>query len=373
MDIAERKFMYKKGPKIAIVVGTRAQMIKMAPVFQAFDRLGASYWFLHTGQHNDTFDDLREEFNIRAPDVIAAGADEAKTIGKLLKWIGSAITETVLKNHSLLPVRNGIVLVHGDTLSTLWGAILGKATRNKVLHVEAGLRSKYLLHPFPEEIVRRLVGILATHHACPGEESTRAIRAASENIYNTQGNTLLDSVSYALKKKRVNDQIPDKPYAIASVHRAETLYRESRLKKAILIFETLADYKKLLVVGHPSLLSRLKKENLRQRLEANSNIQIIPRMPYTPFIKLLKNADLLVTDGGSNQEESSYLSIPTLILRKATERLEGIGSNARLIGLSVNEVIRFFDNPEALSTSHKIQDARPSEKIAKWACMIVKD
>ncbi|MGM0504858.1 MAG: UDP-N-acetylglucosamine 2-epimerase [Bacteroidota bacterium] len=352
--------------KIAVILGTRAQMIKMAPVLQTLDKYGLKYWFLHTGQHDDTFDDLRKEFNIRKPDTVASGANETNTLGKLLKWIGSATTETLLTKRRLLPVRKGVVLVHGDTLSTIWGSILGRFTRNKVVHIEAGLRSKRLLHPFPEEIVRRLTGLLATHHACPGKEAVNNLGGYSEYIRNTQGNTLVDSVSYALQSGYHSEQMPNTQYAIASIHRAETLYNNNRLHRAIQIIESLAEDRLILVVGHPSLLARLKNSGLISRLEGHHRIEIIPRMPYTPFINLLANANLLATDGGSNQEESSYLGIPTLILREATERPEGLGSNATLIGLSVEKAKYYSKHYSILQKTPKRQKIRPSEIIADW-------
>jgi len=365
--------MQDKAAKVAVIIGTRAQMIKMAPVLQALDKYGLKYWFLHTGQHSDTFDDLRKEFNIRSPDTVAAGANETNTLGRLFKWIGSAITETLMAKRRLLPVRKGVVLVHGDTLSTIWGALLGRFTGNKVIHVEGGLRSKRLLHPFPEELVRRLTGILATHHACPGEESVNNLGGISENVRSTEGNTLVDAVAYALISGDAPEQIPDRPYAIASIHRAETLYNRHRLQRAIQILESLAEARLILVVGHPSLLARLKNLGLISQLEDHRDIEIIPRMPYTPFINLLANANLLATDGGSNQEESSYLGLPTLILREATERPEGIGSNATLIGLSVEKAKYYSEHFKVLKKQHQTQNFRPSEIIAEWTNELIEN
>jgi UDP-N-acetylglucosamine 2-epimerase (non-hydrolysing) len=350
--------------KLAIVIGTRAQLIKMAPILQFLQNYNIKYWFLYTGQHKDTIDNILNDFDIKKPDNIATNLQEHKTVTSLGLWFLSFLKNILFCRRKLLPVKQGLVLVHGDTISTLLGSILAISTKNRVMHIEAGLRSKSILNPFPEELTRRIVSKLSTYHACPGINPYQNIKCDLQYKINTSNNTLLDSLKYALSQK-IKFDIPNFSYAIASIHRTETIYNFQKLKKALNIFRIISEKRFLYIVGHPSLVTRLERCNLYKYLDDKS-MKIIPRMSYVPFIKLLARAELLLTDGGSNQEESYYLGVPTLILREYTERQEGLSDNAIIVGFSETKVRTYNDRPDLLLKQYFLKKESPTAMIVDW-------
>src|SRR5690606_34966491 len=130
-----------------------AQMIKMAPVMVALTEAGIAYNYIATGQHRDTMEELHQNFNLKRPDIVLYDGPDVTGIFAMFLWMSRVLIRT-LRDHSQIfgKDRNGVVLVHGDTFSTLLGAIMGKLARLKVAHVESGLRSFNWFNPFPEEL-----------------------------------------------------------------------------------------------------------------------------------------------------------------------------------------------------------------------------
>lgn len=354
--------------RVAVVVGTRAQMVKMGPVMRALQDAGITYWFLHTGQHRETFDDLRSEFGVKAPDAEAvATRDDAKTLLRFGGWSLQAAAALALHRRRMLPVRGGLVLVHGDTASTPWGALLGRLTGNRVVHVESGLRSFRLLHPFPEELFRLLTFRLADVYACPDATALANVAKYRGQGLNVGGNTLYDALQQAV----VADMQPVPPapegrYGVVSIHRCETLYRRRRLRAAADGIIAAAKRCPMLVVAHPPLMHRLRRDGLLPRLKQTPGVRLVPRMSYFPFITLLRRSAFVVTDGGSNQEELAYLGKPTLILRNATERGEGLGTNAVLAPVEAASIVRFAAEAEHRRSAPLRYPHSPTGRLVAW-------
>lgn len=158
-------------------------------------------------------------------------------------------------------------------------------------------------------------------------------------------------------------------YAIVSIHRFENIYNKIRLNEIIKAVELIAKKYQLLFVLHPATKKRLNKLDLIEQLENNENIKLIPRMGYISFINLVSNSQFVVTDGGSNQEELSFLNIPTLLMRDATERPEGIGDTAFLEGYKPDVMNKFLveiENGGFRHTTNTLADANPSKVIVDY-------
>jgi UDP-N-acetylglucosamine 2-epimerase (non-hydrolysing) len=307
-----------------VLVGTKAQLVKMAPVIKCMDERKLPFKFVLTGQHAETMDDLIEGFGIREADDILVEFGESDTKRKLLQWLIAAWRNA--KQRSYLQQPATAILVHGDTLSTLLGALIGRSCKIPVAHIEAGLRSFSLLHPFPEEITRLAVSRLSDIHYCPDQWSSDNLKKIRGEVINTGANTLLDSLRYAINIPS-SESTESIPYAVVSMHRHENLANHSRLKFLIDQVINISKAIKVIFILHPVTRTRLSENGLIDLLRQQSGVELRERMNYPKFIALLSRANFLVSDGGSNQEEASYMQLPCLLLRKFTERQEGLDSN----------------------------------------------
>ncbi len=316
---------------IHIVLGTKAQLVKMAPVMVRLRERGAPYRFVLTGQHRATMDEMLEEFGIPPPDAVLYRGRDVVSPLQVVAWMGRLLARCAADPSSVFgPDARGIVLVHGDTLSTLLGALLGRVAGLRVGHVESGLRSFDWLHPFPEEITRLLTFRLAHTLYCPGDWAMANVASLRRERVNTGANTLADTLALAKRFARRTDHVPPEPFAVASLHRYENIFRRERLERLVSLLEEIAEHRLLLFILHPPTEEQLRRRDLRGRLEANPRIELRPRYTYFDFAALLSRADFVVTDGGSVQEEASYLGLPCLLMRRRTERQEGLSANAVL-------------------------------------------
>lgn len=333
------------------VLGTRAQLIKMAPILMQLAERGLSYRLIYTGQHRETIRELLDEFDLPEPDVTLTGqGTEATTKGSFACWFLLAVWKVCTRARSIVP-RPGLLLTHGDTVSTLLGALLGRFSGCTVVHVESGLRSFDVWNPFPEELCRLMTFALAHHYLCPDEEAASNLSGRSGKKVVLGGNTLYDAVCFALERVRNGPDVPE-PYAVASIHRYENVFNRDRFEHVILAKLREAALKvRVILVLHPVTRRALTRYGLWEELRAAEGIQLCDRMGYCDFIRLLRDAEFVVTDGGSNQEELSYLGVPCLLLRAATERREGLGQNVVLSGFDERTIDTFLQDYGAFATS----------------------
>jgi UDP-N-acetylglucosamine 2-epimerase (non-hydrolysing) len=350
---------------IHIFLGTKAQLVKMAPIMQRLQRRNIAYNFIFSGQHQATIKDIREEFNIKEPDCILYKGPDITGIGQMFIWSIRIVFYT-LKNRKAVwqNDKKGIVLNHGDTFSTLLGTLTAKICGLKSGHVESGLRSFNLFNPFPEEITRRITFNFSDVFFAPGDWALENIKQYKGKNINTINNTLLDSLKSS--ELAINDstvEIPNYQYGIVSIHRFENIFSKEKLLEIIELLEQIAVSNRLLIILHKPTLKKLHQFRLYNRLEENRHIELRPRYSYFQFIKLVKKAHFVVTDGGSNQEECHYLGKPCLILRKATERPEGIDFNACLSAYEPVRVEYFISHIDEFSKPEKLDEQSPSEII----------
>jgi UDP-N-acetylglucosamine 2-epimerase (non-hydrolysing) len=343
---------------IHFVVGTRAQLFKLAPVMLECERRGLVWRWVYTAQHRDTIRSTIDLFRLPAPDFVVVRWDtEAKSMARMGVWFARMVAALV-RSRTILAGHTGkrhVVLTHGDTFTTWFGALFGRLTRTRVMHVESGLRSFNLRRPFPEELNRVITFRLAQYYACPGAWAARNLEKRRGLKLDTGANTQVDTLRFGLSQ--LDDlafDVPSTPYVVVSLHRYENIFDRDRLTRIVEEIEGIANDFEVLFIQHPATQLQLDKLALRERLERTDRISLLPRLEYLPFLKAIRSAEFVVTDGGGNQEELSYLGKPTLILRDETERHEGLGRNAALAGLDHKQIRDFvrtyltYARPEAL-------------------------
>lgn len=355
---------------LLIPIGTKAQLIKMAPVILAIKEREIPFDFVLTGQHEETMEDLIEGFGLPKPDYFLTPTLEADTSLKLANWLFKTLRKH-LSSSSIIARKNyQLCLVHGDTMSTFAGAIIAKRHGISVAHIEAGLRSHNLFHPFPEEITRLAVSKIASIYYCSSSSARSNIekKHPQADIVDIQQNTLLDSVRIALKKKQNLKKTDDSFYCVVSIHRYENISNEKRFRFIIKTITNISKNIPVKFVLHAATRKKLAKYNMLDSLTQNPHIELIARMDYFNFTNLISRSQYLVSDGGSNQEECSYLEIPCLLMRMHTERNEGLGKNCVLSGYDTRTIEEFCEKHSKPQQTRRILDElqrySPSEIIA---------
>lgn len=340
---------------IHVFIGTKAQFIKTAPLMMEMTRRGMAYHLIETGQHAALTADLTEEFGLRGADTrLRTESTNIATLGQAALWssetlLGLLSSPDKIARKTFRDERNGVCLVHGDTLTTLFSLLYARRCGIPVAHVEAGLRSYHLFDPFPEELIRLAVMRYSDILFAPSDwamDNLNRMGYAAKSIH-AGGNTVVDTIRFARARYTGKDR-PGEPYVVVTIHRVETLYSSRRMNTVVTFLEEIARQRRVLFVLHEPTRKQLERRNLLDRLQRNSRIEMMPLQPYLKFLDLLAGADFAVTDGGSIQEECYSLNIPCLIMRAKTERMEGLGENAVLAGFSRERFEEFLQSLPAL-------------------------
>jgi UDP-N-acetylglucosamine 2-epimerase (non-hydrolysing) len=323
--------------KIAIILGTRPEIIKMSPIIRELGRSYIDYFILHTGQHYSYEMDrvFFEQLELPEPKYnlgVGSGSHGEQT-GKMLIGI-----ERVLKQES-----PSLVLVQGDTNTVLAGALTAAKLGIKIGHVEAGLRSYD--RKMPEEINRVLVDHCSDYLFAPTVKSKQILvsEGISENKIFVTGNTIVDAVyqnlGLANRKADIIDRLnlERNSYFLATVHRQENVDNKIRFTN---ILEGLQEVSK--IFGYPVFLvihPRAKKQMEVFGLKY-TEINIIEPIDYLNFLYLEANAKLVLTDSGGVQEEACILRVPCVTLRYNTERPETLEVGANILaGTNPDEIV----------------------------------
>ncbi len=349
---------------IHIVLGTKAQLIKMAPIMVRLTEQRVPYNFISTGQHRATMKEMLEQFGLKQPDVVLYDGPDIVSLPKMLLWMMRILWRCVFGRRRIFGEQpSGMVLVHGDTFSTLLGALMGRLAGLRVGHVESGLRSFNLLHPFPEELTRVLTFRLSHTLYCPGQWAMNNVAKLRKEKIDTGANTMADTVALALKMERRRDHVPAEPFGLVSLHRYENIFRKEVFERIINLLESVAREQRVLFILHPPTAKQLDRMGFRERLESNPQIELRPRYTYFDFLSLIETAEFVITDGGSIQEESSYLGVPCLLMRKATERQEGLGENVVLSNYDPDVIEEFVRDTARYRRPISDEQRRPTQVI----------
>ena len=342
--------------RVALIVGTRPEAIKMAPIILELQAQGVRHDVIATGQHGALADNALADFGLRPsthlPPLTGSLTDMA---GQLLSHIGE----------HLLATKPSILIVQGDTTSAAMGAIAAHYQAIPVAHVEAGLRSGSLAAPWPEEANRRMISAIADLHCAPTEAAAAALRL--EGIeparVHVTGNTCIDALFW-MRRRMGQGKPPSRAVAdvlikaagrrllLVTMHRRES--HGAGIDAVATAMKRLAQRNDLHIAAtlHPN---PAVGPALAAQLARHEAISLLPPLDYPDFVLLLDSAFLALSDSGGVQEEAPALATPVLVLRDRTERREAIDSGvARLVGCDadaiVNATIALLDDP-ALRTA----------------------
>jgi len=349
-------------------VGARPNYIKANPVFRALEQQDRFHLSLiHTGQHYDhTMSALFfDQLQMKAPDVslkVGSGSHAVQTARILERY------EAVLQKDT-----PDLVMVFGDVNSTIACSLAAVKLHIPVAHVEAGLRS--FDRTMPEEINRVLTDQIADllFITSPEAKDNLIREGISEEKIHFVGNTMIDSlVAFTphFQMSNIHGVLGvTKPYALMTFHRPSNVDEESNLQKLVRMLVKITDQLNCVFPVHPRTLHKLEQFGLRQRLEDNPHFFLTEPLGYLDFMRLQMEADIVLTDSGGVQEESTFFGVPCLTVRDNTERPVTIteGTN-RLIGTTYDnipeEVRRALANPVRKNSIPELWDGKAGERIA---------
>lgn len=342
---------------IIFVIGTTAEAIKLKALWEILETEERPFRIVNLGQHSSNLREMcaAEYEKEKIFEVRKGQYHDLRNSFEALVWFFSMNIKLIRYFNSTDRITS--VIVQGDTLSTLIGALAGRFCRLKILHIEAGLRSFNLFHPFPEEISRRLVSKLSNHNFCPTSVEVRNLLSEgkpADQISETFGNTSFDNLPENIIP------IPEtEKFVLVTLHRHELLTKIRKLREILYSIETLSQKFKIYIF----LDSRAM--NLSKKLwdPSNDRIVILSKMPRTDFFKYLLAAEWVLTDSGGLQEECAFLGIPTLVYRKATERFDRVGENVFLANWNCENVVDFSDNYQRFRKNREILVKSPSTII----------
>ena len=336
--------------KVMLVFGTRPEAIKMAPLVLEFKKYPDIFdvFVCVTAQHREMLDQVLSVFKI-IPDV---DLDLMKTGQDLYDVTSSVLMgmRDVLKSYS-----PDIVLVHGDTTTSLAAAMAAYYSGISIGHVEAGLRTHNINSPFPEEFNRQVVGKLATVHFAPTYLARENLLKENVDALNilTTGNTVIDALHCILSKQETEPSNTSKikvqlltdlgfdfiysPFILITGHRREN-FGEGFIKICEAIRDLAIKY-----TGHhfvyPVHLNPNVREPVNKILQGIDNVHLVKQLDYEPFVYLLSHSYLVLTDSGGIQEEAPSLGKPVLVMRDVTERPEAVkAGTVQLVGAKRDQI-----------------------------------
>lgn len=347
---------------IHFIIGTKAQFIKMAPLMSVLESRGEHYHLLDLGQHAALTRDIVRDFGLapKTTRIIKANKN-IESYRQALSWLISCSSKLLWQRTTLLRAcfqgEPGVALIHGDTLSTFLGLHLAKHAGLPVALVEAGLSSRRLFNPFPEEFIRRHAECRADTLFAPDSSSEIRLRGLGRygKIFCTGYNTGRDAATLIIQRHNLMKPPADAGnYSILTLHRMETLSSRRRLMRIMKFMFMMAEHSAPIrfFLHGPTQLA-LRRIGLLKKIECNPQFVISPLLSYPEFIRQILHCHYLFTDGGSIQEEASYFKTPCLILRQTTERQSGLGVNSRLASYNVRSDLEFLR--QAFSQRHEIE------------------
>lgn len=327
--------------KIIHVVGARPNFMKMAPLLRALQKYSVKQLIVHTGQHysQNMSDIFFAELKIKKPDIeLHVGSD---THARQVANIMTKFEKVLIKE------KPDLVLVYGDVNSTMAASLVCAKMNTKIAHVEAGLRSFDL--GMPEEINRLVTDRLSSILFTPSKDADINLKreGVEKKKIHFVGNIMIDTLVNFLpeikKKNKLN--IPFKKFAVVTVHRPSNVDTLEQLKKIVITLNNISEKMQIIFPIHPRTRKQLKK--ISGVSLDTKNIFLMEPVGYIEFINLIYRSELVITDSGGIQEESTYLGIPCLTLRKNTERpitvTNGtntlVGDNFNILNKKVSEII----------------------------------
>lgn len=327
--------------KILTIFGTRPEAIKMAPLIKELQKQPdlLSCKVAVTAQHREMLDQVLDLFEIKPDydlDIMHAG----QTLFDITRRALSGLEQVLIKE------KPDLVLVHGDTTTTCTAALASFYLQVLIGHVEAGLRTRSKYSPFPEEMNRRITGVLADLHFAPTREAAGNLRAESvppENIFVT-GNTVIDALLATVRKdydfkdpvlRRID--FSNRRVLLVTTHRRENLGQP--LREVYRALRSLVNEFHDVEIVFPVHKNPSVRSAALEELGDIKRVHMVEPMEYQPFVNLMNRCYMVLTDSGGLQEEAPSLGKPVLVLRDTTERPEALhAGTVRLVGTSRERV-----------------------------------
>lgn len=344
--------------KVMLVFGTRPEAIKMAPLVKEFQKHPEEFETIVcvTGQHRQMLDQVLQLFEI-VPDydlnIMQPGQDLYDITSRILLGMRDVFKQIV----------PDIVLVHGDTTTSMSAALAAFYRQIPVGHVEAGLRTYNLYSPWPEEINRQITSRISQYNFAPtrlSADNLRCERIKAESITIT-GNTVIDALHYVVSKLDENGQLAGQiEHELHNMGIPETVLRSwGHSRRLILItghrrenfgdgFLHICQAIKILAEKYPDVdfvypvhLNPNVQKPVNDLLSHISNVYLLRPLEYLPFVYLMKHAYFILTDSGGVQEEAPGLGKPVLVMRDTTERPEAVeAGTVKLVGTEIDEIVQ---------------------------------
>ena len=356
--------------KVMTIFGTRPEAIKMAPLVKELkSRNEIECIVCVTAQHRQMLDQVLNAFNI-IPDYDLNIMQQGQTLSDITSRVLIGI-ETVIKK-----VNPDIVLVHGDTTTTFAGALAAYYNQVDIGHVEAGLRTWHKYSPYPEEMNRQMVGVLADMNFAPTESSKNNLlkEGKNENTIYVTGNTAIDALSTTIREDYYNpvfDWIGKNKMILLTAHRRENLGEP--MKHMFRAIKRIVDEFDGIKVVYPIHMNPKVRDIANEIFKDDDKIKLIEPLEVVDFHNFIKKSYLILTDSGGIQEEAPSLGKPVLVLRDTTERPEGIkagtlklaGTNEETIYKMLKELLVNEEEYKKMSnSSNPYGDGKASQRIA---------
>ncbi len=340
--------------KVLLVIGTRPEAIKMAPIAHELYRRAKHFECVIclTGQHREMVDQALHAFDLKADfdlNIMSPGQTLAEVTARAVSGLDGV----------LRTAKPNIVLVQGDTTTAFCGALAAAYHQITVGHVEAGLRTGDKRHPFPEEINRTLITKLADWHFPPTEHSAEVLRREGIDPARIRvtGNTVIDALLWTRDQVRADKPVlppeveqltANGPMVLVTGHRRESF--GDGFENICRAIRDVADARPEATFVYPVHLNPNVRDPVFRILGNHPRVKLIEPLSYRPFVWLMDRATIVLTDSGGVQEEAPALGKPVLVMRQTTERPEGIAAgNALLVGTdhaTISEnLLRLLSNP----------------------------
>lgn len=331
-----------KKKRVAVIVGTRPEAVKLAPVIRALKRSRKlEPVTISTSQHQQLTRQILESFGVGVDhDLRVMRRDQTlwDLSGRLASKLGRLYEQQSLD----------AVLVQGDTTSAFFGGLCAFYHKIPVGHVEAGLRTGNSYSPFPEEMNRKLLGALATWHFPPTREAAKCLRregVSGRTIYLT-GNTVVDALRWMVPrcgdaplKKLIGINRMSRRLILVTCHRRESFGQP--MESVAEALAMLASEHAGIIILFPVHPNPAVRKAVLPRLSGVANVVLCEPLAYGHFLSCLKHAHMVLSDSGGVQEEATALGKPVLVLREATERQEGVRAGAlKLVGTEKSRIVR---------------------------------
>jgi len=361
---------------IYLFVGTTAELIKLIPLIREFNKRKIVFTIVTSGQNDIQFSEYKESLgNVTIVKAVTPKSKKSSIfsfiIWSLRTFFSLLVGMWFRFRH--LNKANSYFIVHGDTVSSLMGALVATVYGLKLVHIESGLRSYHFFEPFPEELCRFIISRLADIHFCPNEWSVHNLSGTKGEKVNTYENTLIEAFWYAMKYKshhafvRFIKQKRRKYFVLVSHRQEHVLFNRAKTKELLkYVLNNIPQNIQCLFLVHD--ISTGFVESLEPLIPEGVSDKIIKvgRLPYGDFMHLLSESEFLITDGGSNQEEMYYMGKPCLLLRNYTERREGLGRNVVLSKNKKPAILQFLRHYKKYRFSSVHSKIKPSKIIANY-------